>query len=123
MDEAIARARLYAPLGPDALFLTGIKDKAALRAVAEAARLPIILGGGTLGLDRAGLAAHGVRIALQGHQPFAAAVEAVRATLQALRDGTTPEQLAGLATPGVMAQATREAEYRAWTQTFLGTSP
>ena len=26
VDEAIARARLYAPLGPDALFLTGIKD-------------------------------------------------------------------------------------------------
>ncbi|MBN9508422.1 MAG: isocitrate lyase/PEP mutase family protein [Alphaproteobacteria bacterium] len=123
VEEAIARARLYAPLGPDALFLTGIKDATALRAVAEAVRLPIILGGGMLGLDRAGLAAHGVRIALQGHQPFGAAVEAVRATLQALRDGVAPEQFAGVAKPALMGQVTHEAEYRAWTQTFLGAPP
>jgi carboxyvinyl-carboxyphosphonate phosphorylmutase len=118
--EAVARAELYARLRPDALFLTGIKDAAALDAVATAAQLPIILGGAELGLDRAGLAAHGVRIALQGHQPFAAAVEAIRATLQALRDGTAPKQLGGLAKPELMAAVTREAEYRAWMQAFLG---
>ncbi len=123
VDEAIARAKLYAPLRPDALFLTGIKDAAALSAVAEAAEVPIILGGAELGLDRAELAARGVRIALQGHQPFAAAVEAIRATLQALRDGIALKQLEGLATPDLIAQVTFEAEYRSWMQTFLGASP
>jgi carboxyvinyl-carboxyphosphonate phosphorylmutase len=122
-EEVVARARLYASLGPDALFLTGVKDVETLRVIAEAARLPIVLGGAELGLDRAGLAALGVRIALQGHQPFAAAVEAVRATLQALRDGVAPRQLKGLAAPDLMARVTREAEYRAYLRQVLGVSP
>lgn len=57
-------------------------------AFAKEARLPILLGGLPAKLqDRKELAARGVRIALQGHHPFMAALSALRATMQALRDG------------------------------------
>ena len=69
--------------------------------------------------DKAKLAAHGVRVALQGHQPFAAAVAAIHATLKALRDGTPPADLKGVAPAPLMKQVTREADYAAWTRDFL----
>jgi carboxyvinyl-carboxyphosphonate phosphorylmutase len=53
-----------------------------------------------------------VRVCLQGHQPFAAAVEAVRATLTALRNGTQPGDLQGLASAETMAVATDAARYQ-----------
>ena len=40
--------------------------------------------------DKAYLASRGVSVALQGHQPIMAAAEAVRKTMQALRDGVPP---------------------------------
>ena len=53
--------------------------------------LPIILGGAAPDLmDLDYLASRGVRICLQGHQPFQAAVRAVYDTLKALRDGVSP---------------------------------
>ena len=54
-------------------------------------KIPLMLGGvgGEL-QDKTYLASRGVRIALQGHQPFSAAVQAVYNTLKALRDGTKP---------------------------------
>ena len=36
------------------------------------------------------MGAHKVRVALQGHAPFSAAVQAVYNTLKALRDGAKP---------------------------------
>lgn len=69
--------------------------------------------------DRGRLAAHGVRVALQGHQPFAAAVAAIHATLAALREGTPPAELKNIAPPALMKQVTREADYAAWTRDFL----
>lgn len=121
LDEALRRARAYAACGADALFFTGVKDWAELAALAAAsAGLPIILGGTPAGLsDRARLAAHGVRVALQGHQPFAAAVAAIHATLKALREGAPPSALQGLAPPALMQAVTREADYAAWTRDFL----
>jgi carboxyvinyl-carboxyphosphonate phosphorylmutase len=61
-----------------------------------------------------------VRIALQGHQPFAAAVKAVYETLKALRDGTPPSKLAGVASADLMKRVTRDDDYARWTKDFLG---
>lgn len=121
MDDAIERARIYAALGADALFLTGVRDLAQLDRVASEVELPLILGGvpGDLG-DRDALAARRVRVSLQGHQPFLAAVQAVYVTLKALREGVPPGNLPGLAPAGLMKQVTREAEYDAWLRDFLG---
>lgn len=120
IDDAIARARAYEATGVDALFLVGIRTRAEVEAVADAVRLPVILGGLSPELrDRDWLGARGVRVALQGHQPFAAAVNAVHETLKALREGTAPGDLPGVAPPELMRRVTRDADYRGWMEEFL----
>jgi carboxyvinyl-carboxyphosphonate phosphorylmutase len=48
-----------------------------------------------------------------------AAVQAIHATLKALREGTPPSQLTGLPPGALMAAATRDADYKTWTQDHL----
>src|SRR5580693_2700132 len=120
VEDAIRRAKAYEAAGVDAMFLVGIRTKEQLEAAAGELRIPIILGGGgTLG-DRAYLASKGVRVSLQGHQPFQAAVRAIYDTLKALRDGTAPADLKKLASKELMAKVTRSADYAGWTRDFLG---
>lgn len=120
LDDAIARARAYAAVGVDALFFAGITTQAQLDAIAAAVDLPIILGGVAPALaDRAMLAARKVRVCLQGHQPFAAAVRAVHDALKALRDGAPPATIP-VASAELMARVTRDADYKRWTREFLG---
>jgi carboxyvinyl-carboxyphosphonate phosphorylmutase len=121
LDDAIARARAYEAAGVDALFFTGIKSRAELAAIAAATRLPIVLGGATQELSALDhLAGQRVRIALQGHAPIAAATQAVYDTLKALRDGTAPKDLKGLASPALTTRVMREAEARTRNADFLG---
>jgi carboxyvinyl-carboxyphosphonate phosphorylmutase len=121
LDDAVARARAYEAAGVDAIFLAGLSSPEQVRAVHDAVRLPLIVGGATGDLgDRAAMAAMGVRVALQGHQPIAAAVHAVHATLKALRDGIAPAALTGLPSAALMRQVTRQAEYDAATTDYLG---
>jgi len=121
LDDAVARARLYTEAGADALFFTGISTPDQLAALHAASPLPIILGGsdGDLG-GKPGMAAHGVRVALQGHQPFMAAVRAVHETLKALREGTAPKALTNQPSADLMKQVTRDAAYAKATKDFLG---
>jgi len=121
LDDAIARARAYEATGVDALFFTGIKDRGELEAISAATRLPIVLGGAPeemTGLDY--LAGLRVRIALQGHAPFAAATQAVYETLKALREGGSPKNLKGLASAELTGRAMREADTKARANEFLG---
>jgi carboxyvinyl-carboxyphosphonate phosphorylmutase len=121
IEEAIARARAYETAGVDAMFLSGVRTRAEIEAVAAAVRLPLILGNTTADIrEPAFLARHGVRIALQGHQPIMAAVRAVHETMKALRDGTPPEKLDGLPSKALMQQVTRDADYARWVKEFLG---
>ncbi len=120
LDDAIARGKAYEQGGVDALFFVGVKTRAELDALSAATTLPIILGGGAPELnDRDYLASRRVRIALQGHQPFAAAVKAVHDTLKALREGTPPSKLAGIADAELMKRVTRDSDYTKWTKEFL----
>jgi carboxyvinyl-carboxyphosphonate phosphorylmutase len=48
-----------------------------------------------------------------------AAVSAVHETLKALRAGTPPADLKGLASPELMKQVTRQADYAKWSKEFL----
>ena len=61
-----------------------------------------------------------MRIALQGHQPFSAAVKAIYDTLKALRDGDEAVRAAGIASSEMMARVTRDGDYKSWTEKFLG---
>jgi oxaloacetate decarboxylase len=120
-EDAIARARAYEAAGVDGLFFAGGMTRDQLDAIAGAVKLPLLLGGVPADLlDRAYLASRRVRIALQGHQPFSAAVQAVYATLKALREGTPPGKLTGIAPPELMARVLREGEYAAKTRDYLG---
>ncbi|MDA9423390.1 MULTISPECIES: isocitrate lyase/PEP mutase family protein [Bradyrhizobium] len=113
IEDAIRRARAYEATGVDALFFTGIKSRAELEAIASATRLPIVLGGAPEELNVLDdLASQRVRIALQGHAPIAAATQAVYETQKALRDGTAPKSLKGLASSELMARVMRESEVR-----------
>ena len=69
--------------------------------------------------DRAYLGSKRVRVALQGHQPFQASVRAIHDTLKALREGTAPGQLTGLASKEMMEKVTRSEDYERWTRAFL----
>ena len=78
IDDAIARAKAYEAAGVDALFFAGGMNAENLDAMAGAVKLPLMLGGGGGGMPtRRFLRSSNVRIALQGHQPFSAAVKAV----------------------------------------------
>ena len=121
LDDAIARARAYEATGVDALFFTGIKTRAELEAIASATTLPIVLGGAPEAIsDLAWLREQRVRMALQGHAPFAAATNAVYETLKALRGGSAPKALKGLASAELMGRLTREPEMKARANQFLG---
>ena len=122
IDETLRRVRAYERAGVDALFLAGAQTLDELRAVRSATDLPLLLGGTTPELSgRAVLADNGVRIALQGHLPFQAAVKAVYDTLRALRDGVAPADLGpNVASGELMAQATRQGDHDEWIAEFLG---
>jgi oxaloacetate decarboxylase len=66
------------------------------------------------------LAGQRVRIALQGHAPFAAATQAVYETLKALREGVPPKSLKGLASSDLTGRVTRDADVKARSAEFLG---
>ena len=121
LDDAIARAKAYEATGVDALFFTGVKNRAELEAIAAATKLPIVLGGAPEEMSDLGyLGSQRVRIALQGHAPFAAATLAVYETLKALREGASPKALKGLASAELTGRVTRDAETKARAGEFLG---
>src|SRR6202047_2009158 len=121
LDDAMKRAKAYEATGVDAIFLAGGVTKEAIEAISAEIRIPLITGGGSGPLgDLDWMAAHGVRVALQGHAPFSAAVQAVYNTLKALRDGAKPGDLTGIASPELMQRVTRAGDYRQWTRDYLG---
>ncbi len=120
IDDAIARANAYVDAGVDAIFLTGIRTRAELDRIADAVPAPLILGGAGKELfDKSWLASKGVRICLQGHQPFMAAVKAVFDTLSSLRSGQSPEALEGIAAPELMQRVMRDRQYQQWMKDWL----
>ncbi|MDA9441896.1 oxaloacetate decarboxylase [Bradyrhizobium sp. CCBAU 51745] len=121
VEDAIRRARAYEATGVDALFFTGIKSRAELEAIAGATRLPIVLGGAPDELNAIDyLAGQRVRIALQGHAPIAAAIQAVYDVQRALREGTPPKALKGLPSAELTSRVMREADVKVRSADLLG---
>ena len=122
VEGCVARCKAYEAAGVDALMLVGAKTRAQIEAVSSAVKLPLIIGGGGGPelTDKAWLAAHNVRIALQGHQPFSAALQAVYDTLKALREGTPPSKLERVASDETLKRFTRDAEHARMTKDWLG---
>ncbi|HEY3918068.1 MAG TPA: isocitrate lyase/PEP mutase family protein [Stellaceae bacterium] len=121
LADTIARAKAYEVAGVDAFFLAGAKTREEVEAVSTAIRIPLVIGAPTPSLqDLDYLSKQRVRICIQGHLPIAAAIRAAYETLKSLRGGTAPKDVAGIAAPELMKQATRDADYRRWIKEFLG---
>jgi carboxyvinyl-carboxyphosphonate phosphorylmutase len=121
LEDTLSRVKAYEQAGVDAIFLAGATTKAEVETISNALSIPLLLGGTTGELaDKEYLGSVGVRVALQGHLPFQAAIKAVYDTLKALRDGVAPADLRPqLASSEQMAQFTRLANYDKWTADFL----
>ncbi len=120
LADGMRRLKAYEKEGVDALFIAVGLTRQDLDAIAAEIKIPLMLGAVSADMqDKEYLASRGVRIALQGHQPFSAAVKATYDTLKALRDGTKPSELQGIASSDLMAKVTREGDYKSWTEKFL----
>lgn len=121
LKDGIARVKAYEAAGVDALFLVGVKTREDLEAVASEVTLPLVIGGSPVGLqDLDWLSDLNVRLCLQGHQPAAAAFQAVYETMTALRGGTAPKDLDGLPSGNLASAVQRNADYERWIDMFLG---
>lgn len=121
IDEALRRAKAYERTGVDGIFVVGVERTEDIEALHAELRLPLVLGGGPPELsERSALARRGVRVALQGHLPFRAAVEAAYAALKVLRESAEPSALGGaVASSERMAALSRSADYERWQREFL----
>jgi oxaloacetate decarboxylase len=120
VEDAIRRFRTYEKAGVDGLFVPGIKKREDLDAISAAVELPIIAAGvGESAADASYLASRGVCIYSTGHEPFAAAAQAMYDAMKAIRDGTPGKQLKNLASAELMAKVTRAADYDAFTKEYL----
>jgi oxaloacetate decarboxylase len=121
LADGTTRLKAYEAAGVDALFIAGGLTRPDLDAIAAEVKIPLMLGGVSGDMqDKEYLASRGVRVALQGHQPFSAAVQAIYNTLKALREGTKPSALTGIASSELMGRVTRDPDYKTWTKEFLG---
>jgi carboxyvinyl-carboxyphosphonate phosphorylmutase len=121
VDDGIRRAAAYLDAGVDGIMFVGVRTRAELEAITRVIDAPIMLGGSGPELkDPVYLAECGVRVSLQGHQPFMAAVQAMHDCLKALRDGTPPAKLEGIAADELMQQLSRDTDYRRWQDEYLG---
>lgn len=123
IDDACDRIKAYETAGVDAIFLVGVKSRDDLDRLSDVVSLPLIMGSASKELsDRDYLADRGVKICLQGHHTFPAAVKAVHDTLVAMRNGTHPTELKGIASKDLMDQVKRTHEYNSAREKFLGQS-
>ena len=120
-EGALLRIKAYQEVGVDAIFLAGLGSREELEAVNAEVSIPIMMGSTPGGLDDLEyLAANGVRVALQGHLPFMAAVQAAYDTLKALRDGRPTAELRDrTASAELIGRVTRRADYDGWIEDFL----
>jgi len=108
LDECSRRVEAYSAAGVDGFFFVGLQTRQELEALRSVTPLPFALGSSSMELqDRTYLAGQGVRILLQGHAPFQAAVKAVHDTLKALRQGSARESTP----PALMADLTAQRAY------------
>ena len=119
VEDTIARVKAYQQSGVDAIFLVGVAKMEDLEKICAEISLPIIVGGGPQPPDLDHFAKLGVRLALQTHKPFMAAVQATYDTLKALRDGTPAGEIDYFASADLMKRLTRKDDYERWIAEFL----
>jgi carboxyvinyl-carboxyphosphonate phosphorylmutase len=120
LESVIARVKAYEKAGVDAVFIIGLEKLEQLDAIHTAIKLPIFIGSAPASLKREDLAARGARILLQGHQPIAAAVKAVREVYAHLFSGGAPADLKDkIASAQEMEKLTDGENHKQWQREYL----
>ena len=120
-EDAVERAKAYESIGVDAIFFAGLSTRAQLEAVKNSISVPIMLGSTPKDInDNQYLSSMGVKIALQGHLPFMAAVKATRDTMKALVEGNQPSEVSTTALDSdLIAKVTKDQQFKDWFKEFL----
>jgi carboxyvinyl-carboxyphosphonate phosphorylmutase len=119
-DKTVTRAKAYAACGVDAIFLVGVESADQVKAVHGAAKLPVMVGSAPASIKREDFAAAGARVLLQGHQPVAAAVKALRETYAHLHGGGAPAELKDrIASAQEMDKLVGGEAYKKWQKEYL----
>ena len=92
-EKTVERIKAYAACGVDCIFIIGVETAEQVKAVREASKLPVIVGPGKTTATREEFAKAGARVLLQGHQPVAAAVKALREVYAHFHGGGTAADL------------------------------
>jgi carboxyvinyl-carboxyphosphonate phosphorylmutase len=119
-ERTVARVKAYAATGVDAIFIIGVESVDQVKAVHDAAKLPVIVGSAPASIKREDLAGCGARIVLQGHQPVAAAVKALQETYAHLFNGGAPADLKSkIASAQEMDRLVSGESYKKWQREYL----
>jgi len=120
MAGAVKRAEAFAATGVDAVFIIGVQSVDQVRAVHEAAKLPVMVGSAPASIKREDFAAAGARVLLQGHQPLPAAVKALKEVYTHLFSGGAPADLKDkIASAKEMDVLVSGDAYRKWQKDYL----
>ena len=117
VEEVIARAQAYERAGADVLCLVGVRDFEHLEPIARAVSLPLMLVtyDNPALRDDARLAALRVRIVVNGHAAYFAAIKATYDCLREQRG--VPD--GGLSASELAARYSTAAEYVEWGEAFM----
>jgi carboxyvinyl-carboxyphosphonate phosphorylmutase len=117
---AVKRAKAFAATGVDAVFVIGVESADQVKAVHEAATLPVMVGSAPASIKREEFAAAGARVLLQGHQPLPAAVKALKEVYTHLYNGGAPADLKDRIAPAKEMDAlVRSETYKKWQRDYL----
>ncbi len=116
----LRRVQAFERVGVDAIHLSGATTRDEIEAAHAETKLPLIVSRASEVGDKHFLASNGVRIASAGHLSLWASVKAIYDTLKALRAGKTQSDLRpSVASPELMAELTRQAQYAQWIEDYL----
>ena len=118
LTEVIQRTRAYQDAGADAICLVGVKDFAHLESIAEGLQVPLMLVtyGNPRLQDDARLAELGVRIVVNGHAAYFAAIKATYDSLREQRGISTGN---GLTASELAARYTLPEDYIGWAAEYM----
>ena len=123
LEEALQRIKLYATLDVDGLFLVGVQNWAQLKAVRAVTNLPLLLGSTPQEMkDRDLLSALNVKVALEGHASYTAAVLATYDELKKLRERVAEVHVDAPSRDLLMKSLTKDADYKNWINAYLNPS-
>jgi len=121
MDEAQARIRICDETGVDAVFVVNVTSMEQVPPLREATSLPLILNALPPGGTSEQLAELGVRVYLQGHLPYYAALNTLYESYKHLLETGDQSALQAKALPKELQElAMDEASHAAWTREYLG---